>query len=222
MNLAISKMKSASHKTWQTSLLFLKLLQIQNLKRKHQKCVSLPDSRVVQLSISIQYWNTFRGGYDDIFYIKFFGICPTIGRWKIVSNEILPNVLSITGLFLDLPTVNIPLFRTDKAFCFFHYLTLSLKGDLNLKQALCTSAIAWSYCFLHHQLSVLYTGLQSERHTCYICTFLVQDACTYIFCFHQTLWNWSYRYAECFSALDHDRRKSCYCLWKHWCRTVCK
>jgi len=24
---------------------------------------------------------------------------------------------------------------------------------------------------------------------------------------HET---WSYRYAECFSALDHDRRKSCY------------
>ena len=29
-----SKMKSSSHKTWQTSLLFLKPLQIQNLKRK--------------------------------------------------------------------------------------------------------------------------------------------------------------------------------------------
>ena len=27
---------------------------------------------------------------------------------KIVSHEILPNVLSITDLFLDLPTVNFP------------------------------------------------------------------------------------------------------------------
>jgi len=38
MNLAMcnlpSNMKSSSHKTWQTSLLFLKPLQIQNLKRK--------------------------------------------------------------------------------------------------------------------------------------------------------------------------------------------
>ena len=121
-------------------------------------------------------------------FLKTFGICPTIDRWKIVSTEILPNVLSITVLFLDLPTVNLFLFRTDIEFCFFHYLTPSLKADLNLKQALCTSPIAWSYCFLHHQVSVLYTGLQSQRHT-YICTFLVKDACTCIFCFHQTLWN---------------------------------
>ena len=132
---------------------------------QHQKCPSLPNSRVARLSISIQYWNTFRGGYDDKFYIKSFGICPAIGLWKIACNKILPNVLSISDLFLDLPTVNFPLFKTDKAFCFFHYLTLSLKGDLNLKQALCTSAIAWSYYFLHHQVSVLYTGLQSQRHT---------------------------------------------------------
>jgi len=127
--------------------------------------------------------------YDDKFYIKIFGICPTCDRWKIVSTEILPNVLSITDLFLDLPTVSFPLFRTDKTFCFFHYLSPSLKADLNLKKALCTSAIAWSYCFLHHQVSVLYTCLQSQRHTYYNCTFLVKDACTCIFCFHQTLWN---------------------------------
>ena len=169
------------------------------------------------------------------------------------------------------------LFRTDIALCFFHYLTVtpSFKADLNLKQTWCTSAIAWSYCFLHHHISVLYTGLQwlqwrsqpknwggrkicggqnvwfsannavvfrktplkaqnhyihykferghgsfapplatpllqSQRHTYYICTFLVKDACTCIFCFHQTLWNLSYRYVEYFSALDHDRRESCY------------
>jgi len=47
----------------------------------------------------------------------------------------LPNVLSITGLFLNLLTVNFLLSRTDKAFCFFHYLAPSLKADLNLKQA---------------------------------------------------------------------------------------
>jgi len=108
---------------------------------------------------------------------------------KIVSTKILPKVLWITDLFLGLPTVNFPLFRTDKAFCFFHYLTPSLKADLNLKQALYTSVIAWTYCFLHHKVSVLYTGLQSQRHTYYICTFLVKDASTCLFCFHQTLWN---------------------------------
>jgi len=37
---------------------------------------------------------------------------------KIVSTEILPKVLLITDLFLDLPLVNFPLFRTDKAFLF--------------------------------------------------------------------------------------------------------
>ena len=78
----------------------------------------------------------FPRGYDDKFYIKIFGICPTCDRWKIVSTEILPNLLSITNMFFDLPTVSFPLFRTDKAFCFFHYLTPSLKADLNLKQAL--------------------------------------------------------------------------------------
>ena len=45
-----------------------------------QKCLSLPDSRVKRLMISIQYENTFRGGYDDKFYIKTFGICPTIDQ----------------------------------------------------------------------------------------------------------------------------------------------
>jgi len=46
-------------------------------------------------------------------------------------------------------------------------------------------------------------SLQSQRHTYYICAFRVKDACTCIFCFHQTLWNMvvSYRYADCFSAL---------------------
>jgi len=40
--------------------------------------MSLPDSRVVRLSISIQYENTFREGDDHKFYIKIFGIYPTI------------------------------------------------------------------------------------------------------------------------------------------------
>jgi len=45
---------------------------------QHQKCLSLPDSRVARLSISIQYSNTFRGGYHNKFCIKIFGIYPTI------------------------------------------------------------------------------------------------------------------------------------------------
>jgi len=32
----------------------------------------------------------------------------------------------------------------------------------------------------------------------------------------------SYRYAECFSALDHDRKNHVIVLWKHWYITVCK
>ena len=42
------------------------------------KCLSLPDSRFPRLSISIQYYNTFRGGYDYKCYIKIFGIYRTI------------------------------------------------------------------------------------------------------------------------------------------------
>jgi len=29
--------------------------------------------------------------------------------------------------------------------------------------------------FLHHQVSVLYTGMQSQKHTYNICTFLVKE-----------------------------------------------
>ena len=78
-----------------------------------------------------------------------------------------------------------------------------------------------SYCFLHPQKWAIYIGLQSQRHTYFICTFLVKDACTCIFCFQQILWYMvvSYRYADCFSALDYDARKSCYSsvktlIWK--------
>jgi len=45
---------------------------------QHHKCFSLPDSRVARLSISIQYYNTFREDYHNKFHIKIFGIYPTI------------------------------------------------------------------------------------------------------------------------------------------------
>jgi len=55
----------------------------QNENKNHKgtltpKCLSLPDSRVARLSISIQYQNAFREGYDDKLHIKIFGIYPTI------------------------------------------------------------------------------------------------------------------------------------------------
>ena len=58
-----------------------------------------------------------------------------------VKNLFPPKVLQITDLILSLAIVNFPLFGTDKAFCFLHCLTPSIKADLNLKQALYTSAI---------------------------------------------------------------------------------
>jgi len=127
---------------------------------------------------------------------------------KIVSTKILPKVLSIIDPFLDLPPLNFPLFRSDKAFCFFHYLTPSLKADLNVKQALCTFVIAKHYCFLHLQVSVVYTGLQLQSHTYF--TFLVKDACTCIFCFHQTLGMLVLSVCWVLLCINHDRRISCY------------
>ena len=131
----------------------------------------------------------FLRGYDDKFYIKIFGICPAIDRWKNCFYRNFAESSINHWPVLRPAHINFSLFRTDKAFCFFHYLTPSLKADVDLKQALCTSAIAWNYCFPDHQVSVLYTGLQSQMHTDYICAFRVKDACTCIFCFHQTLWN---------------------------------
>ena len=87
------------------------------------KCLSLPDLmlRDYRFQFNIRILS------ERVMIIYFISKClefiePLICE-KIVFTEILPKVLSITDLFLDSTTVNFPLIRTHKAFCFFHYLT---------------------------------------------------------------------------------------------------
>jgi len=76
-----------------------------------------------------------RGLWWQILYQNLWNLSNYWSVKKSFLPRFLPNVLSISGLFLDLPTVNFALFGTDIAFCFSHYLAPSLKADLNLKQA---------------------------------------------------------------------------------------
>ena len=72
-----------------------------------------PDSRVARLSISIQYWNTFRGIIITNFISNSSEFVQLLIGEKIVSTETLSKVLSIIDLFLDVPPVNFLLFRID-------------------------------------------------------------------------------------------------------------
>jgi len=85
-----------------------------------------------------------------------------------------------------------------------------LKADLNLKQALCTLLLqlqeiaAFSiakYQFYiqacNHKAILIFVRFLQKMHAHAFSVFTKP---------HET---WSYRYAEWFFALDHDRRKSC-------------